>query len=157
MSEDKTEDTESPVGLGGQVEQIVSCGFYEGETCNRNRCHGIIEERPVENCSCNLCPPCSACTTPRAYCSECGWEESDEPIEEPKYVGKPWTPSRPKPLDNAKIDWRWRGHTHFSMIKYGVYPEGTTAEEVRKKVNGTFGGRFNHFGGGKFEFVAYTD
>jgi hypothetical protein len=43
------------------------------------------------------------------------------------------------------------------MIKRGVYPEGMTQEEVRAKVTGTFGGRFKHFGDGKFEFVAYTD
>jgi len=43
------------------------------------------------------------------------------------------------------------------MIKRGVYPEGTTQAEVRAKVDGTFGGRFNYFRNGKFEFVAYTD
>lgn len=52
----------------------------------------------------------------------------------------------PRPLDATKVDWH-----------KGVYPEGTGIEEVRKLVDGTFGGRFEHFGGGKFKFIAYTD
>jgi hypothetical protein len=70
--------------------------------------------------------------------------------------GKVWE-YKPRPLDSTKIDWRSKGHTHFSMIKEGVYPEGTTQEDVRKVVDGTFGGRFTQFGGGRFTFVAYTD
>ena len=62
-----------------------------------------------------------------------------------------------KDLDDSKIDWVSRSHTHFSMIKEGVYPEGTTEKEVAKKVSGTFGGKFTHFGGGKFKYTAYTD
>jgi len=60
-------------------------------------------------------------------------------------------------LDTTKIDWIDYSHTHFSMIKRGCYPEGTDINEVRELVNGTFGGRFNYFNDGKFEFVAYTD
>jgi len=63
----------------------------------------------------------------------------------------------PRPLDPTKIDYRNYSHTHFSMIKEGVYPEGTTMEEVRKVVEGTFGGRFEYFGNGKFKYIAYTD
>lgn len=47
------------------------------------------------------------------------------------------------------------------MIKEGVYPEsGDRAADmarVRKEVDGTFGGRFDYFGHGKFKFIAYTD
>lgn len=132
-------------------------GFTEGETCNRDGCKGLIEEHEKEGCSCHICPPCSACTSPRGYCSECGWEEREDPIPETKYKGKPWEPREPRKLDNSKIDWDAFMHTNSSMIKKGVYPEGTTMEEVRKAVNGTFGGRFNYFNAGKFEFVAYTD
>jgi len=52
----------------------VEFGLYEGDVCNRNSCKGVIEEHPVENCSCHINPPCSACTEPREYCPECGWE-----------------------------------------------------------------------------------
>lgn len=44
----------------------------------------------------------------------------------------------------------------------GVYPiewgDGSNATtRVRDKVNGTFGGRFENFGAGRFAFIAYTD
>ena len=48
-------------------------------------------------------------------------------------------------------------HTGFSQICEGVYPKGTTMAEVEKKVRGSFGGRFEHFGNGKFKYIAYTD
>lgn len=147
----------------------VTYGEVEGEICNRNpigklahTCKGIIAEHPVENCSCHINPPCSSCTDPRGYCPECGWEAKNDSIVNDYVVN--WdqkTPTyhsyHPRPLDPTKIDWRNKEHTHFSMIKEGVYPEGTTMEEVRKLVNGTFGGRFEYFNGGKFKFIAYTD
>ena len=64
---------------------------------------------------------------------------------------------KPRPLDNTRVDYRNKMHSNSSMIKEGVYPAGMTAEEVRKVVNGTFGGRFEQFGDGKFKFIAYTD
>lgn len=137
-------------------------GIKEGELCNRDYCKGIVETHPVENCSCHLHPPCGACTSPRNFCPECGWEEKDDVIINDYVVNvdrktnlhKMWTP---RPLDPTKIDYRNYSHTHFSMIKEGVYPEGTTMEEVRKVVEGTFGGRFEYFGNGKFKYIAYTD
>ncbi len=60
-------------------------------------------------------------------------------------------------LDSTKIDYRTRPHTEDSMFIYGVYPEGTTKEEVEEKVKGSFGGRFGFFGNGRFEYVAYTE
>ena len=55
------------------------------------------------------------------------------------YVHEAW---KPRPLDPTKIDFHNKPHSNSSMIKEGVYPEGTTKEEVRKVVDGTFGGRF---------------
>ena len=43
------------------------------------------------------------------------------------------------------------------MLVEGVYPPGTTQEEVISKVQGTFGGRLKRFGGGRFLYIAYTD
>lgn len=62
-------------------------------------------------------------------------------------------------LDKTKIDWKSKSHTHFSMIKKGCFPKGTSREEVRKQVDGTFGGRFTHWDENscEFEFIAYTD
>lgn len=57
-----------------------------------------------------------------------------------------------------QVKWKGRGHgSTCSMIKEGTYPEGLSREDVKPLVNGTFGGKFDFFGGGKFRFVAYTD
>lgn len=64
---------------------------------------------------------------------------------------------KPRQLDSTKIDYRSKMHTASTMIKEGVYPEGTQRGEVEAEVRGTFGGRFEQFGGGKFRYVAYTD
>lgn len=144
-------------------------GFDEGSICNRDGCTGTISMHPVESCSCHISPPCSACTSPRFYCDTCGWEEADEPTPEAaptttqaeKDVWAAWAKEQERlenlPLDNTKVSWRFKPHTHFSMIKEGVYPLGMSMEEVRKEVDGTFGGRFDQFGNGTFRFIAYTD
>lgn len=134
--------------------------------CNRDGCRGRIETIPVQNCSCHINPPCSACTAPRNVCWECGWKESEDIQPSPKYVPLILSSdgpslfqiaSFPKPLDPTKIDYRIKGHSNSSQICEGVYPPGTTMDAVRKVVDGTFGGRFESFGGGKFKFIAYTD
>lgn len=138
-------------------------GFYEeGDICPE--CHkGVLEYSPVENCSCHINPPCSACTDRFLLCPDCNFEP-----DEPDYKDVPITPFeygvgismreyKPKPLDNTEIDYHTEMHTHFSQKVKGVYPAGTTPDEVRKAVGGTFGGRFTYFQDGKFEFIAYTD
>lgn len=147
-------------------------GYCEGDLCDRDGCIGHIKIRPSEDCSCHLCAPCSHCTAPRCYCDTCDWDEADEPEPEVRpltqaekdYWASWWKEQerlRNLPLDNTKVSWRSKSHTHFSMIKEGVYPvSGDNAadrEMVRKEVDGTFGGRFEHFGNGKFKFIAYTD
>lgn len=143
---------------------MADIGYAEGETCNRNGCNGTIDIHPAENCSCHISPPCGACTSPRAFCQECYWEESEEhvindyvvQVDRETGVYKSW---EPRPLDNTKIDYKNRSHSSCSMIKEGVFPIGTTMEQVRKEVDGTFGGRFEYFDAknGKFKFIAYTD
>lgn len=147
-------------------------GYCEGDVCGRNGCTGCIQVRPSENCSCHLSAPCSSCTAPRNYCDECGWDEADEPAPEIKpqtqaekdYWAR-WRAEQERirnlPLDNTKVSWRSRSHSSCSMIKEGVYPQSENKaadrEMVQKEVDGTFGGRFEHFGNGKFKFIAYTD
>lgn len=58
-------------------------GIDEGSTCNRStdkhdHCNGTICIYPVDNCSCHINPPCSACMELRLFCPKCGWEETDE-------------------------------------------------------------------------------
>jgi hypothetical protein len=76
---------------------------------------------------------------------------------QPAFTGKPWQMPEPRPLDPTKVDWRYVPHTHFTMIKEGVYPLHLSREEVEKEVVGTFGGRFERFGNGHFKYIAYTD
>ena len=137
-------------------------GYCEGETCRRKGCKGIVQEHPVENCSCHSMPPCGSCTLPRGFCQACGWEESEDQVindlvvsvDQSTGVYRSW---EPRPLDTSKVDWHSKSHTNSSMIKEGVYPEGLSSAEVEAKVRGTFGGRFEHFGKGKFKYIAYTD
>ncbi len=147
-------------------------GLCEGDDCCRDGCAGKIRERKPENCSCHINPPCSACMAPRGYCDTCDWDEEDEPTPEIKPLSEEeqkrisahleeMDRARKAPLDNTKVSWRWATHSSCSMIKEGVYPqsgdESKDREMVRKEVNGTFGGRFEYFGGGRFKFIAYTD
>lgn len=137
-------------------------GYEAGEVCRRNGCDGVVVEVEVEGCSCHISPPCGACTEDRAYCPECDWHgKDDQYINDYRVSVDPATQVfksyELRKLDPTKLDWHSKSHTHFSMIKEGVYPPGMTQAEVLKKVEGTFGGRFEHFGHGKFKYIAYTD
>ncbi|QJS27432.1 hypothetical protein [Rhizobium ruizarguesonis] len=139
-------------------------GFGVGQVCSRDGCAGIIEENDRDrNCSCHISPPCSSCTEPREWCPQCGWKLMDDEKPFNGFLVGPvnpdgaWTHWRPRPLDPTRIDWHSKSHSNSSMIKEGVYPEGTTQAEVRAVVDGTFGGRFESFGNGRFKFIAYTD
>ena len=64
------------------MENII-LGYEVGEICNRDGCKGTIEEEERRPCYCHAGnPPCSACTDPRVYCEECGWNLRDQLIEE---------------------------------------------------------------------------
>lgn len=138
-----------------------SLGYEEGSVCNRKGCTGTIATHKSENCSCHIAPPCSSCTSPRNYCPDCDWQEKDDPlvIMEITTIHLPFggVERTKRVLDPTKIDYRIEMHSSSSQLCIGVYPPGTTSADVVKVVQGTFGGRFNHFGNGKFEYVAYTD
>lgn len=152
--------------------EISNYGYAEGEVCGRKTrmggltlnvtCSGVIALHESEGCSCHISPPCSSCTSPRAYCPECDWAESEETIINDYVVQvdrkngtyKSW---EPRPLDPTRIDYRTKSHTHFSQICEGCYPPEATMADVLEKVRGTFGGRFEYFSGGKFKYIAYTD
>jgi hypothetical protein len=137
-------------------------GFYEeGDVCPECL-EGVLNYSPVRNCSCHINSPCSACTHRELECDKCGFVP-----DEPEYIDVPIVLTedtilsmreyKPRELDHTKIDYRIKMHTNSSQICEGVYPEGTTSEEVRRVVNGTFGGRFEYFRDGKFKYIAYTD
>ena len=141
-------------------------GITEGDVCNRKGCKGIIEQVETDTvCSCHINPPCSHCEYMEFHCPECGWESNNrdekaehKPKSKPMRVYKPKTL---KDLDNTKVDYISESHTHFSMKKKGVYPprwdNSKAIKEILPKVRGTFGGRFESLGAGKFVYIAYTD
>lgn len=130
----------------------------EGDRCPEKGCTGHIDYPPPENCSCHINPPCSSCVNRVLTCPVCGWE--DESPDHKDVIVAPGLSMRehkPRPLDPTKIDYRIQAHSPSSQKVVGVYPAGTSQDDVRKKVNGTFGGRFESFGNGRFVFIAYTD
>lgn len=131
----------------------------EGDKCPEKDCKGRLEYPHPKNCSCHISPPCHACPSVVLTCNECGWEDNseDEKYISTEYEGLFERIIKPQPLDNTKVSYRCEGHTNSSMIKKGVYPEHMSMEDVRKEVDGTFGGRFEYFKDGKFKFIAYTD
>jgi len=134
-------------------------GIERGATCWRGGCQGIIESRE-KNCSCHITPPCQNCVDGNEFCQECGWESWNEKPEINGFVSKNVGGVQRyelAPLDPRKIDYHIKRHTHSSQICEGVYPPGTTAQQILDKVKGTFGGRFEKFDGGRFRYVAYTD
>lgn len=138
-------------------------GTCDGQRCNRNGCEGVIIIHREEGCSCHINPPCSACTNSVFACPACGWEdEGAHPVllgEGTTYLTNfgIWKEPVVRHIDPSKIDYIAKSHTGSSMIKEGVYPDWATREQVEEKVKGTFGGRFERFGGGKFKYIAYTD
>ena len=86
------------------------CGYFEeGDKCPECE-EGKLYYPLVENCSCHINAPCSACTNKSLVCDECGYEPEEEPYKDiPITLGTPSLYVReykPKPLDNTKIDYR---------------------------------------------------
>ena len=48
----------------------------EGENCPKCK-KGIMIPGEVENCSCHINPPCSACVNTPMVCDKCGYEEEE--------------------------------------------------------------------------------
>jgi hypothetical protein len=46
----------------------------DGDKCLTPNCTGTIGMKAVENCSCHISPPCSACVEAPFECKVCGWE-----------------------------------------------------------------------------------
>lgn len=156
---------------------IESEGYEVGEVCNRNNCKGTIEAHAKDgSCSCHINPPCGYCTEAAEYCPLCEWDAREEQLESEKLSSKNtdnsyWEEQRKQSeerknrlylmmqgkLPITEFDYISESHTHFSMIKKGVYPDGMSSSSVLEKVRGTFGGRFTRFGNNVFEYIAYTD
>ncbi|PBB75174.1 hypothetical protein CK227_10300 [Mesorhizobium sp. WSM4308] len=138
-------------------------GYSDGDVCNRAACAGVIEMHKSEDCSCHINPPCFSCTSVTAFCPVCEWEEADDPLVVQEiasiHFGNDfaYVERAKRILDPTKIDYRIEMHSNASQKVIGVYPDGTTRQEVEAVVKGTFGGRFSSFKDGRFEYIAYTD
>jgi hypothetical protein len=60
-------------------------------------------------------------------------------------------------MDNSAITYRVTECSETSRTYEGAYSLGMSRDDVEKLVQGTFGGRFEQFGGGRFRYIAYTD
>lgn len=143
---------------------MSALGYCEGDLCNRDGCEGVIEIEKVENRSCHLSAPCWGHENADMCCPDCGWRAADDPlcVREIERIGLgdlPYVQTKPRVLDPTKIDWVAKLHSGCSMIKEGVFPLGTSREEVFAAVKGTFGGHFESFDEktGRFKYIAYTD
>lgn len=155
-------------------------GVCEDDACNRVLgpgmiCEGVMERYDDRHCSCHINPPCSNCVDAVYRCSECSFTtEPPEPdhswiTDDMRAVwaaesaareqrDREWVEFMHLPADAVtKLDYRKYEHTHFSMRIEGRYPPGMSSADVKKKVNGTFGGRFDYFDHGRFVFIAHTD
>jgi hypothetical protein len=134
-------------------------GFPEdGDKCREKDCRGRLAFPKVENCSCHINPPCGACTMVRLTCDECGWKDEGPDNEFITVApGLMILEHRTHKTDPNKINYRIKMHSGCSQICEGTYPEWATSKDVLALVKGTFGGRFESFGGGKFTYIAYTD
>ena len=55
---------------------------HDGDICPYPDCKGKLGYESVEDCSCHISPPCSACLENPLVCQTCSWTEGDE-IEPP--------------------------------------------------------------------------
>lgn len=133
----------------------------DGMECQKCKSDNL-EQRRVNDCSCHINPPCSACVDAPLFCNECGYEQEFDRLPLSNIEYKPSSTFKVRTLadlDRTKIDWISSSHTHFSMIKEGCFPVGTEKSKVIDEVKGSFGGRFDVFNPdtGYFKYVAYTD
>lgn len=68
----------------------------------------------------------------------------------------------PTPMKPGEWGFRIKGHSSCSQIIEGCCPFDCTREILLQKLaseglGGTFGGRVEQIGGGRFRYIAYTD
>lgn len=57
---------------------MSTVGIDEGDICNRDGCEGVMQLPPVNDCSCHISPPCSACEQNRIVCDTCGADPEED-------------------------------------------------------------------------------
>ena len=51
-------------------------GIFDGDTCGRSGCEGLMNRSSDDGCTCHIAPPCSSCTDATYQCSICEFETS---------------------------------------------------------------------------------
>lgn len=146
-------------------------GVCEEDTCGRNGCQGtIVKDTDAQGCSCHISAPCSYCNC-EVQCDACDWKSRSEiePVQqtpvEPSDLYKEFKKKREEFLSQLndrsiefdKVEYRTESHSNSSMKKIGAYPRGMDRTQLRKEIDGTFGGRFEWITENRFSFIAYTD
>lgn len=149
-------------------------GYLPGEVCGRlftNNfqvvCEGIIKQADSDTgCSCHCGnPPCSHCTDSREYCPECDWDGREEQLAHSQKMyeeyrareNKPHTERTFRELDRTKVDYFLEIIDKNKQLYIGVYPEGTTVEQVEVTLNiwQFISGKFLKFRNGEFIYIAH--
>ena len=119
----------------------------------------------VENCSCHINPPCSACVNNQAECKDCGWQEpvpADEPASASPQAYAPYVPFKGyeykigegKRLHSVFYD----GRSGSTMVFRGEIEGDVSAKEIFDLLgDGTFGHRGPVIHGKTFEYTKITD
>jgi hypothetical protein len=135
----------------------------EGDECPHS-CGGHLDYAEVENCSCHINPPCSACTDRPLVCDTCFYEVENDPYK--PYAQTidvtRWWEKKPvsKDLGDGKriYDYDYNSSSGSTMVWKGKFEGPVTASDILKHF-GT--GRFGHRGpfiyGNSFEFTQITD
>ena len=69
-------------------EEVDLSAIEEGSPCPEQGCDGLMIDAEVENCSCHISPPCSACVDAGYECDKCGFQTAEAKLE-PEYYEKP--------------------------------------------------------------------
>ena len=136
----------------------MSQDMTEGDPCPQ--C-GESTVKEIENCSCHISPPCSACVDALLFCRKCGWE--DEPIKyEPSTVSvEPYKHVQStRDLGNGKriLNYQMDSNSGSTMVYTGYYEGDVTwADIIGCFGDGTFGHRLGVLHNGYFKYTKITD
>ena len=136
----------------------------EGGICPE--CHaGRMHFPKVENCSCHINPPCSACTGNKLTCDDCGWEY-EPPAPETLYrmtapgLTEVYTRRPSVELGGGKrlFDFDYNSASGSTMEYSGkCTPEVKPKDILDYFGSGTFGHRGPTIHNGRFFFTKITD
>ncbi len=138
----------------------------ENDNCPAG-CGGVMKFH-IENCSCHISAPCSACVYAPLVCNKCGeeYEEECEPVKAIPTTNNLWWIQKPRTEEERFADipdnsfgyWK-EPNKGWGMAVFGKYPEGMTANEIIQKCGVCEYGlpRFKYFKDGRFKFTYNYD